>query len=160
MPLSYVCCISEPVRLVEVPRRVELGVQLLGGEPVAQVGEPVLGRAVVDVVPVLAADLLQHLEEVEAAARVEGGDGPVLLAVLEPGAAGGLPGRPRHERGDVLVVVFHGRVRGHDGLDALLLAFHDDLGHILGDVLAQSEDASVSDRSVRAKESFGGCVSQ
>lgn len=99
------------------------------------------------------------MEEVDAAARVEGGDGPVLLAVLEPGAAGRLPGRPRHERGDVLVVIVYGRIGGHNSLDALFLAFRDDFGHILRDVLAQGEDTSVSDRSIRAKEGFRVCVS-
>ena len=115
--------------------------------------EPVLDGVVVHVLEILAPKTLEHVEEVDAASRVQRRDGTVGRPALEPRPARARPRGPRHEGLNVGKVVVDCRLRWHDCLDALGLALSDDAGDVLGNVLAESEDAAVSDRGVRAEES-------
>lgn len=68
----------------QVPRRIEGRVEFFRREAVAKVVEAVGGRVIVDILPILAAEALEHMEEMYSASRVESGDGPINLATLKP----------------------------------------------------------------------------
>lgn len=104
------------------------------------------------ILPVLAAEVLQHVEKVYPAPRVQRRDGPPGLAVGKPRPALRRPYGPRHERRDVLKVVVDGALRWRYCLDALYLALLDDARNVLCDLLAGGKDAAVADGAVGAEE--------
>lgn len=101
-----------------------------------------------DILPVLTPEPLEHVEEMDPATRMQGNHWAVRLATLKPRAARRRPGRPRHERLDMLEVVVHGALRGSDGFDALGLALLDHAGDVACYVLGKGEHAAVTDRAV------------
>lgn len=145
-------------RLIQIPSRISLRIQLHSREPIPQIPKPVLPRIVIimDILPVLTAELLQHMEKVNPAPRVQRRDRPPRLPIREPRPTLRRPHGPRHKRRDVLKVIVDGALRRRHGLDALGLALFDDAGNVLCDLLAGGEDASVADGAVGAEEHCGG----
>lgn len=93
------------------------------------------------------------MEEVDPAPRMQGDDGALGPATLEPRPTVGRPRSARHKGGDVLRVILDRGLGRRDGLDTLGLAFLDHTGDVLGDVLAQGENAAVPDWCIGPEKS-------
>ena len=130
--------------IIKIPSRIPVGPEFLGRKPIAKVRKPILPSIVIDILKVLAAEPLEHVIEVNTTAGVQSGHGAVGLSPLEPRLAVGGPGGARHEGADVLKVVVDGGPRGGDCLNPFGLALANYASNVLGNVLAESEDAAVA----------------
>ncbi len=137
---------------IQIPCRVR-PIKLLGRKPISKIGKAV-ALVKMDVVPVLAPEPFQHVEEANAAARVKSRDRTTDSATLKPGRARSCPGSTRHECLRVLVQLIHCRPARRDGFDALDLALLNGADDILGEKLGDGEDTPMADGGVWAKENF------
>lgn len=138
--------------LIQIPTRIPPLLGLPHRETIPQIPKAVAPRRVPDVLKVLGPQRLEHVEEVDPAARVQRDDWPFLPAHLEPTAARRRPCRPRHKRGDVLVVVVDGLRMWREGADVFYLSLFEEPRDVPCDVLAEGEDGAVAYGGVGAEE--------
>jgi hypothetical protein len=115
-------------RIIKIPHRIALRIDLTLSISVTHELETVL-RLVRNLV-ILIADILQHLEEVQPASRVNGGDWPVSLLVLEPRRTRRRPGKSLHQLVRVVLQFANGVLLRLVRLDVLGLQLPDHLEHV------------------------------
>ena len=119
-------------------------------KPVAHELEPI-GRLIRQLI-VFPSDVLQQLEEMQSAARIDRRHRPVRLAVLEPGSAGRGPREPLHQLVRVVVQVLDGAGFDVEGFDVFGLEFGDHLEGVARVPFEDGEDGRVGCGTVGANE--------
>lgn len=156
MYVNYICKKLKSIWFIQVPRRVVVRVQFLCREAIAEICKPVSTTIFIfiHIVPVLTAELLEHVEKVNAAAWVQGNHWSILLTIFKPRPTATGPSGPRHKGIDMLVELFNCSCIRRDGFDSFSLAFTNYARKVLGDVFRDGEYTSMAYRGAGAKKYF------
>jgi hypothetical protein len=127
-PIEHFYALDLGKRVIKIPDRVPFRIDLTLRVPIPHELKPVL-RPVRDLI-VLIPDILQHLEKVQPAPRIDGRHWPMSLLVLEPRRTRRRPGEPLHQLVRMVLQLVDGFLLGLVRFDVLRLQLVDHLEHV------------------------------